>query len=64
MNNVKNLMDRQLYFSFLSNLDRFTLSMLKSETYLRCHELIVDKIDQVIDFQLKDEIYKIKQTKI
>jgi hypothetical protein len=58
MNNVKNLMDRQLYFSFLSNLDRFTLSMLKSETYLRCHELIVDKIDQVIDFQLKDEIYK------
>jgi hypothetical protein len=57
-------MDRQLYFSFLSNLDRFTLSMLKSETYLRCHELIVDKIDQVIDFQLKDEIYKIKQTKI
>jgi hypothetical protein len=58
MNNVKNLMDRQLYFSFLSNLDRFTLSMLKSETYLRCHELIVDKIDQVIDFQIKDEIYK------
>jgi len=51
-------MDRQLYSSFLSNLDRFTLSMLKSETYCRCHELIVDKIDQVIDFQLKDEIYK------